>query len=310
MARSFLALSLPLVLVACGKAPPEANPEFSDAAVFALRAFDDAPQDLAFGIRALEEQIYLGMDVEADNPRDRALTPSNLTEADIVWMTDLPADPEDALPVAVAGLSKYDVAEQTPIQLLVDQTPVEPYSPNYFEREFYEDSEDCWSEQTCSVLYTGNDLIKENFLMTVPYFFYKDFRWVDLNLPDPVDVPEGEEAVNDGDERWAYVARSWMTEVGEGENGNSRILQAYTLEAWIPRDGQGFVRDGTEDNIDDGEWTTDSTGGGTLHLLSLWSETEFDGINPSEDVVAATTRSGIDDNMKAQEEWLDEYYGD
>ena len=69
------------------------------------------------------------------------------------------------------------------------------------------------------------------------------------------------------------------------------------------------MRDGTETNLDGGEWTADSDGGGTLRFLTLWGETAFDGINPSEDTIAGTTRAGINDNLMAQEEWLDENVG-
>lgn len=306
--RVLVWLSLATAIAACGKAPPPANPEFSDAAVFTLRAFDGSEADLAYALRALEEQTYLGMDVESDRVTDRALTPSRLTDDDIAGL-DTPdgVDIADALPVAVAGISAYDVDDNARIPLLVDQTPLEPYSPDYYERTFFEQTEDCWYDRDCEVLLTWNDLIKKNFLMTVPYDFYKDFKWVDMRLPDPAEVPPGEVAVNLDEPRWAYVARSWMTQSAEGENGNTRILQSYTIEVWIPRDGEGFVRDGSEQNVDDGEWTADSTAGGTLRLLSLWSQTEFDGINPSDDTIAGTTRAGIDANMQAHEDWLESH---
>jgi len=280
---SALVSTLVLLVMGCGKAPPAANPEFSDAAVFVFRSFDGEAADLAYALRTLEEQIYLGMDVEANHSRDRALTPARLTLDDVADIERTGAPPEDALPVAVAGVSAYDIPGHALIPLMDDQRVV---------------------------LVTWNDLIKENILMTVPYDFYKDFRWIDLNLPDPADVPPGEEAVNEGDPRWGFAARAWMTEVGEGVNGNTHILQAYTIEVWVPRDGHGFVRDGTEENADDGEWTADSIGGGALRMLALWSQTEFDGLNIGDDVVAAQTRSGIDDNLEAQEDWLDENYSE
>jgi len=307
---SALVSTLVLLVMGCGKAPPAANPEFSDAAVFVFRSFDGEAADLAYALRTLEEQIYLGMDVEANHSRDRALTPARLTLDDVADIERTGAPPEDALPVAVAGVSAYDIPGHALIPLMDDQRVVEPYSPNFFERHFLEDTEDCWYDHDCGTLVTWNDLIKENILMTVPYDFYKDFRWIDLNLPDPADVPPGEEAVNEGDPRWGFAARAWMTEVGEGVNGNTHILQAYTIEVWVPRDGHGFVRDGTEENADDGEWTADSIGGGALRMLALWSQTEFDGLNIGDDVVAAQTRSGIDDNLEAQEDWLDENYSE
>ena len=190
-----------------------------------------------------------------------------------------------------------------------DQTPVEPYSPDYYLRTFLL-GEDCFEANDCPRMETHNDLIKDNFLMTVPYWFYKDFRWVDLNLPDPEDVPEGETAENTGEPRWAVVARSWTTETFAGESENAFIHQSFTVEVWIPRDGQGFVRDGTEQNAEGGEWTSDSTGGGTLRTLALWSETEFVGLSVSDETVAGTTRNGIDDNLDAQQAFLIETFGE
>lgn len=267
-----------LLLVACGKPPPPANPDFTDAAVYVFRSFDAEEAELAFGVRALEEQIALSMDVTAEDPRDRALTPGRLTEDDVAHLEHPDVPPGDALPVALAYLSAYPVDEHASLALLVDQTPLEPYSPDFYERSFLA-GEDCWVDRTCEVLETWNELVKENFLMTVPYDFYKDYRWVDLGLPDPAEVPEGEEPVNEGEPRQAYVARAWQKESFTGEGGNVTLVQSYSIEIWVPQDD-----------------------GGTLRMLSLWSQT--DGIPAGEDLVAATTRAGIDDNMNAHEDHL------
>lgn len=304
--RSPAWLALAVLLCACGKAPPPANPQFSDAAAYTFRTFDGSDADLAFALRTLERQTYLGMDVEASDVKDRALTPDHLIPADVADITSPDGvDLGNALPVAVAGTSDFEVPDHARIPLLVDQRPVEPYSPDYYERTFYDDTQDCWLDQSCDELLTFNDLVKKNFLMSVPYDFYKDFRWVDMNLPDPADVPAGEQAVDPVDPRWAFVARSWMIQSAWGDSGKTEIVQSYTIEVWIPRDGQGFVRTGTDQNADGGTWTSDSTGGGTLRMLGSWAQTEFTGINPSDDLVAATTRSGIDNNMAAQDAWLE-----
>ncbi len=299
-----LPLALPL-LAACKKAPPAADPEFSDALVYAFRSFEGSEADLAFAVRALEEQIYLGMDVEANSPQDRALSPSDLTEDDIGDVEHPDRDPADCIPVAVAGVSAFSPSDHARIQMLVDQTPVEPYSPDYFARDWLE-GEDCWEGLGCQLMRTHNDLVKDNILLTIPYEFLKDFRWVDLALPDPSTVPEGEEPVNDGDPRWAIVGRSWTTQPYAGETGANIIQQSFTLEVWLPRDGRGFVRDGTETNMDEGEWTADSSGGGTLRMLTLWGETELGGLDVSDDMIASTTRKGIDDNFQAAEAWLED----
>jgi hypothetical protein len=285
--RSRLALVSLLLAAAtaCKKAPPDANPEFSDALVYVFRSFEGEEADLAYAVRNLEEQIYLNMDLDASNSLDRALSPTHLTAEDVGDLERPQRNLADALPVAVAGRSAWPVEDHRLIAMLSDHTVVEPYSPDYFERTFLE-GDDCWFDRECEVMKTHNDLIKDNVLLTIPYWFYKDYRWVDLGLPDPADVPDGEEAVNTGEPRWALVARSWTTETFSGDSGKNTIMQSFTIELWVPMDD-----------------------GGTLRLLSLWGETELGGLNVSDDTVAGTTRVGIDQNFDAQEEWLDENHG-
>jgi hypothetical protein len=274
---------LPLVLLAlmgCAKAPPAGNPEFNDAVAYTLRTFDGEEVDLAYALRVLESNIYAGMDVEAESEQDRALTPERLTEEDVVAMEHPDRDPALALPVAVAARSPHPVESQRHVQMLTDHTPVEPYSPDYYQRTFLEGG-DCWFDRACDRMNTFNDLVKKNALMEVPYEFYKDFRWIDMNLPDPEDVPEGEEPTNPGEERWAFVGRSWQEESFEGEGGDTALLQSFTIEVWIPRE----------------------EGDGTLRMLAVWSETDL-GIDFTDDQVAGTTRKGIDDNFKAADEWI------
>ena len=147
------------------------------------------------------------------------------------------------------------------------------------------------ADRACDRLRTQNTLTKENFLMTVEYAFDKDFRWVDVQ--------------DDGaGPRWTYVARSHNPASFEGENGKSFIHQSFSIEVWIPRDGRGFIRTASDANVDDGDWTSDSQASGILRMLSLWSETEFVGLNVTEDQVIATTRSGIDRNFEAADDFL------
>lgn len=295
MHLSLLLVVLPLA--GCTKIP-QANPEFSDAVQYLFQAFEAPPQDVAFAIRELEGQIYQGMDVASKNVNDRALAPEVLTKADVKGIERPGRDLANALPVAVAALSPHGPDEHKRIHMLVDHTPVEPYSPEYYERTFLEGA-DCWLDKSCEFLRVENELTKENALMTVDYWFPKDYRWVDLNLPDPADVPDGEEAVNTGEPRWAFIARSWTTEVFPGRKDNAEIQQSYSIDIWVPRDGGGYTAG------KGAEFETDSTGGGSLRMLCLWAETEF-GLSVSDDMVSGTTRNGIDNNFRAADEWLDE----
>lgn len=301
--RHLPALTL-LALASCAQAPPTANPEFSDALRFAFGSFYEPEEELAYALRNLEASLYTTLDVEADSPQDRAITPEHLVDADIEGL-DHPDEGDLflALPVAVAGASPWDLEQHVPIQLLVDQTPVEPLSPDYYERTFFE-GQDCWGTRECDVMKVRNDLIKDNFLMTIPYYFLKDFRWVDMNLPSPDDLEEGVEPTSDAS-RYAYIARSWMPEVAVGEGGGTTIVQFYALDVWFPRDGQGWIRESSDQNAGEGEWTSDSSGGGTLRVLVLWSQTEFDGISFTDDQIAATTRGGIDDIFSTADDWIE-----
>ena len=200
-------LVLSLGVMACRKPSPPANPDFSDALVYVFKSFEGEEADLAFAIRKLENETYIYVDVMASKTVDRSLAPERLSEEDI-GSIDHPDRPvSDAVPVAVVDVSTHTPAAHQTIQLLADQTPVEPYPPTYYERTFVEGS-DCWIAQTCPWLRTWNYLTKENLLMTIDYEFGKDFRLIDLNLPDPATLEEGEEAINSGEPRWAFVSRS------------------------------------------------------------------------------------------------------
>jgi len=283
-----------ILLPACGKAPDSAKPEFSDAVVYLLQNFEGEEVDIAFAMNELEAQIYTSMDVEAKNANDRALTPARIDSSVVEELEHPDRDPNLALPVAVAGISRFAPDDHKHIQMLTDHTPVEPYSPEKYERTFLE-GEDCWLNRDCPIMRTEQDLIKENLLMTIPYSFPKDFRWINLNISDPDSSP-----------RWAYMMRAWNREKFSGESDKNHILQSFSVEVIIPRDGYGFIRTAETVNRDEGEWTADSDGEGLLQMLSIWAETDLGGIEVSDDTIAATTRNGIDKNFKAAADWLEE----
>ena len=293
-----------LVLLGGCRASPPANPSFNDAIQFAFREFEtEEPAQVAFALRQLERELYLAVDITANSNLDRSLSPTGLTEDDLRGLQHPDRDPALAVPIAVAKLSNHPIDEHRQLPLLPDQRPIEPGSPNFYERNFLNDSDACWQDRDCESLRTVNDLTKENLLLTITYTLPKDYRWIDLALPDPADEinPEAPPATP----RWAYIARSWTTDrATEGDDGAS-IEQSYSFEIWLPRDGNGFVRDGSEQNAEDGEWSSDSSGGGTLRMMSVWAESDI-GADVSDELVAYATRGGIDDIFDAQETWLSE----
>ena len=316
VARSVLALaaSAALALLSGCESAPQANPVFSDATIFTFVQFDDPePANLAFAMRQLERETYLAVDVDQEDPRDRALIPERLAAEDISGFDQLPeAYPEGfsgagdpivvgrALGVTVVGLSFHEPSLHPGYFVLPVQIPVEPGSPNHYDRTI-DSGADCFVDRGCDALRTTNDLTKENELMTASYILRKDYRWIDLNLPDPAGLPEGEPIVNEGAERWALAARSWDPEVVIGVEGNTAIYQSYTIEIWVPRDGDGYIRDPADENLGGGTWTGDSTGGGSLRMMTLWSETSFG----TDVAVENVTIDGIDEIFVAQNDWLD-----
>ena len=262
-----------MFLIGC-KATPS-DPQFNDAAVEALRQFNaEDPVVLAFASRELEA-VLMQVDLGA-SLIDRSSEPDRLTAEDVEGFAERPdRDPFAAIAVAVTHGSAWDIDDHVIVQLLPDQTPIEPASPEVYDRILLEGA-DCWAIGDCEFLRTENPLVKDNAAMTLEYTLWKDFRWVDLNLPPPSEVPDGETARNDGEKRWAIVGTSWIKEETTAQDGTS-ILQSYSLELWIPSDT------------------------GILRTMALWSETDS---GFSDDIIASTTRSGIQGIFDAADEWL------
>lgn len=307
-ARAGLVLLGLVALLAPGcKSSPSANPEFDDAARYLVRVFDSGTDaERAFGMRALEEQVYLNIDLEASSAANRSVEPAQIEEEDVADLERPSRDLDRNMPVAVGVLSAYPPDELARVIVLTDQVPVEPSSQGddgQYVRTLL-DGGDCWLDGGCDALRTHNLVTRSNILYTVTYDLWKDYRWVDMALPDPAEVPEGEEAVNEGEPRQAILVRSWMKESASSEGGTITIWQSFAMEIMAPRDCAGFVRDGSEDNRDDGSWQTDSCGGGSVRMQAMWSETE---IGVDDDVQLSATRTGMSDGMEAYDDWLDEH---
>ena len=267
---------------------------FDEAVRAALTSFDD--DDVAYApiARALEAQIYPSVPSQAADTLARSLDPAGLVAEDVVAMSPSPegADPSACLDVSLVWASPYAIDRHAPLPLLADQTPLEPSSPDLYDRTFLE-GEACWLDRGCAVLQTVQDLTKTytgNIIPPITYRMYKDFRWVDLNA-DVGDAP-----------RWAYVARSWSEDAAYSENGRYGILQSWTLEAWFPRDGAGFLWGET---LPPSPEHGDSSGGGTLRLLTLWTETDL-ALTEDPELQVGTMRWGMEQNMKAHDAWLSE----
>lgn len=277
MRRAWIALLVPLV--GCAP-PPTADPEFDDAASFLFREFEtEEPARLAFVMRALDEEVRATLDLGAEPSIDRSTTPGPLTVADLTGIDTRPdGDPEMALSIAVARQSMYAPAEHVAIQLLTDHTDVEPNSPTLYDRTFLDGTEGCFPDRSCSTLRTMNDLIRENLVLQIPHQLDKSFRWIDLALPDPSTVPEGEPVVNPREPEWGLLARSWVPAEAVGESGQNTLHFQYSFEVWIPNDD------------------------GALRTMSLWFSISGTGL--TDELQIGTARTGINDIFELADDWL------
>ncbi len=293
------ALAVGLALTAACRPTPEADEGLDDALVTAFRDMLDPDEvHVAAVLRNLEARIYRGMDPGGRNLEVRSTSPSQLTEEDVARTVRRPdRDPSLTLSVAVGGLSPFTVEQHAFIPTMDDQKPVEPGSPDFYERTFLSDKT-CWGEEGCEVLATFQDLTKDYPLGIPPitYAFFKDFRWVDMNAGLP-----------DAEPRMAFVGSSYNDDTYSSENGKNTLWQSYTVELWIPRDGRGFRWEDFEpsegDEQPEVDWETDSDGEGTLRLLCLWSEADV-GPATTETIEKGTIRWGADQNFQAQDDFL------
>ena len=300
----FALLPLFVSLVGC-TLPPRGNPEFDDATSFAFLQFDVQSQaDMAFALRALEKQLYLSVDLDAESADDRALSPAALTDEQLEGLERPDRPAANLRAVTVIQDSAFAPEPHRAYIQLADQLPVEPSSEQFYNRTLA-DGGDCWDAKDCEFLRTENDLTKDNILLNIRYDLFKDYRWVDLNLPDPDTVNEGEEPVNDGEKRWAIAGRSWTKQQWATEDESKWVRQSYSIEVWLPRDGGGYVRADGDENLSEGTWTHDSRGGGSLRMLTLWGENDL-GVDVDEAFEIRTIQNGIDGIFAAQEAWLGE----
>ena len=266
MPRASLALCL--ALAAC-KPPPEAPTELDELSAYLFRNWESEEEGVLEAGMGNLRTFFDGMDLDLGyNDRTYALDP--LTEEDVAGITRPEgSDPADTLPVGLVAGSAFTPTEHTEVIILADQTPVEPNSPDQYERIFLDpENPSCFPDRGCPILRTNNDIIKDNWLMTIPYEMIKDFRWVELT------------EVGSGD--WGILARTWMEEEGVGEEGENTINQSYSIDVFLPASGS---------------WAA-------YRYMALWSQSTT--AIEDEDLIMGATKTGINQIFEATEEWLEE----
>ncbi len=210
-------LLLLLTLAACVPAP-DASEDFSDAAQAALAHFDDSdPTALIEAVLALEAQIYAAVDPAADDFNVRAMTPARLEANATAGYRHPDRDPSLATPVTLTWLSPHAPETHDAIVLLDDLTPVEPASPDLYDRVFDEGG-DCYPA-TCEFARTTNQVIRQNLLFTIENQSKKDFRALDA------------------DGRALRLSRGWFEESASDADETARIEQSHTIELWLEQGG-------------------------------------------------------------------------
>jgi hypothetical protein len=246
---------------------PEAPTELSSLSTWLFRNFEsEDPELLGVGLGNL--QAFLegrGVDDDYD---DQAWEIAPLAEADVADVTHPDREPSAALPVGLVAVSAYPPAEHTRVVVLTDQTPVEPASPELYERSFLEPTDPaCFPDQACDLLRTDNRIRKENLLMSIEYSKRKDYRHARV-LRGDMDPQHG------------VIGRSWFEEEALGEQEATAIHQSYSIDVFLP----------------------DGAGGGWRYV-ALWTEASMYGAG--DDIIQATMRDGLEDMLVATEAWLD-----
>ena len=250
--------------LACSPAP-EAPTELSDLCAYLFREYENPdPRVRGAGMANLRD-FFTDVDLE-QSWQDLSYAVDDLTEADVVDVERPDVDPADTLPVAMVTGSAFSPVEHTAVVVLPDQTPVEPHSPNLYDRTFVEPTDpSCFPDRSCEVLRATNDIYRENAFVSLMHFTHKDFRWVELGAEE-------------GSGEWGILARSWLPESAVGDSGNVQVTQNYSIDVFLP--------------VDDG----------AVRFLALYAETHIDGIG--EDTIEYTTRLGLHQMFDATEEYL------
>lgn len=211
----------PLALVGCGG--PEAAPAELDALTpwFFQRWDAEDPAEMESAVASLVAFVA-GRDLEAPTD-ERAFLVQPFTRADVEGLVDHSFDPADTVGVGVVALSAFPIADHFAHIGLSDVTPVEPSSPDYYQRTFTDGSPECLLDRSCTTMRAHNDVERKNALYTLRYEMPKSWRWVQ--------TPEGDAAL---------CARSANLDEAES-NVELRLLQGYSVDIWLP-DPRGSVR--------------------------------------------------------------------
>jgi hypothetical protein len=259
------------------------DPEFSHPSRYLFREFDRASDaELAFVLRRLEASVNSAVDFAGGELIDRSPAVDPLEAMDLEALDHPEVDVSDCLSVAMASRSRHAIDRHASGVLQTDQSPGDPSAPSHHDRVFSGGTELCWGDRSCAALRAEDELTRSSALLSITLTDRVDYRWVDLGLPSPSAVEVGQEALNDGEPRWAVFSHSWMPE--RAAEGDVALEQAYSLGVWITR--------------------ADSPELPLLRYTASWTETTL-GVFLGDSTVRQLTRGGMQDAYDAQETWLE-----
>jgi hypothetical protein len=255
------------------KAPPDAPTELDALTTYLFRNWEaqeaGALERGMFNLQALFAQMELDVGYG-----DRSYQIESLTSDDLAGATHPEgADPAVCLGLGLVAGSAFTPEQNSQVIILADQTPVEPFAPDRYDRLFLEPSDpSCFPGRDCPLLRTNNEITKKNSMMEIPYEMIKDYRWVELaedGLP--------------GSGVWGILGRTWMEERGVGVSGNNTIEQSYSIDVFLPGAHGGWE---------------------AYRYLGLWNETT--GAVEDPEAVMALSLFGMDGMFDETEAWLED----
>ncbi len=225
------ALTLFSLLLAAACVPTRAPaPEDLDGLLHFLYQNHEDPEAVVDGLTNLGE--WLEVEGRTEEAREGwRVTP--LTEEVVADVDRPPGDLDEAQGVAVAAVSPFSIEAHAAAIVLEDQIYTDPGSYDRYVRHLVEGDPAAFTDAAGHVR-TENDIDKTTVNVTIPYWLYKDFQWVDLD-----------------DGRRAILSRSWIAEGSCGQQGNNCLHQSYSVDLWYA--------DTAED---------------TLRLTSTWNDVE------------------------------------
>jgi len=203
--------------------PPEEIEEIHDINTYLFRNFATDEAGVLEPALATLVELLTEFDLEADY-RERCFSPDRLTPEDVTDIEHPDRDMDSLLAVALVGSSAFTPAKNAEGVILEDQRPMEPASPELYERTFVDPADpSCFPGRGCDRLQTDNHILRDYLVLTLLYDMPKNFRWAEVGEP--------------GSGEWAIFARSWVEQEYETDGGSIQLNQSYSMDLFLPRDG-------------------------------------------------------------------------